>query len=288
MDINKITYFFTAAELHNFTRAADKCGIAQTTMSKYISSLENELGHTLFYRTNKGCALTAEGEKFYSGMQSIHQDYLDLCMQVEMLGERTLWIGVEDEHHTIVEFLEFEEEHPEIGISVFFDDREVLFKDMALGKYDALLFTTILPEESVECGDLKRIELKRQKEYMICSRIVLKRYGSPANVIKHLPLITKTDDIEYHKYCSDVLLKKYGETFSDTYINRSISKQQFMVRLGQGFAIVPKFELSDSHDFEIFPMGEAFYKSMQLLYDDNKISDDMKKFLEYIRANYSE
>ena len=54
MDINKLKYFFAAAELCNFTKAAERCHIAQTTMSKYIRKLENEVGCDLFVRGNKG------------------------------------------------------------------------------------------------------------------------------------------------------------------------------------------------------------------------------------------
>ena len=35
MDIDKLYYFFAAAESESFTKAADRCHIAQTTMSKY-------------------------------------------------------------------------------------------------------------------------------------------------------------------------------------------------------------------------------------------------------------
>lgn len=42
MDINKLYYFFAAAESDSFTRAAEHCHIAQTTMSKYIAQLEEE------------------------------------------------------------------------------------------------------------------------------------------------------------------------------------------------------------------------------------------------------
>lgn len=42
MDIDKLYYFFAAAESESFTKAADRCHIAQTTMSKYIAQLEKE------------------------------------------------------------------------------------------------------------------------------------------------------------------------------------------------------------------------------------------------------
>ena len=60
MDISKLL-FFAAANSESFTQAAEKCNVAQTTMSKYIAQLEDELGVKLFYRTTRECSLTEAG-----------------------------------------------------------------------------------------------------------------------------------------------------------------------------------------------------------------------------------
>ena len=75
MDIDKLYYFFAAAESESFTKAADRCHIAQTTMSKYIAQLEKETGCTLFLRSRSRLSLTKEGRQFYEGMKKIHGDY---------------------------------------------------------------------------------------------------------------------------------------------------------------------------------------------------------------------
>ena len=75
MDIDKLYYFFAAAESESFTKAADRCHIAQTTMSKYIAQLEKETGCILFLRSRSRLSLTKEGRQFYEGMKKIHGDY---------------------------------------------------------------------------------------------------------------------------------------------------------------------------------------------------------------------
>lgn len=52
MDLNRIHYFFKAVEYKNFTQAANACHIGQTTMSKYIAVLEQELQTQLFMNIN--------------------------------------------------------------------------------------------------------------------------------------------------------------------------------------------------------------------------------------------
>ena len=62
MDLNKIHYFFKAVEYKNFTQAANACHIGQTTMSKYIAVLEQELQTQLFIREHRTLTLTKQGK----------------------------------------------------------------------------------------------------------------------------------------------------------------------------------------------------------------------------------
>ena len=62
MEFKQLQYFLSAAEYLNFTEAAQACFIVQSAMSQQISSLEKELGVTLFVREKRVLRLTAEGE----------------------------------------------------------------------------------------------------------------------------------------------------------------------------------------------------------------------------------
>ena len=52
MNLENMKCFISLAECLNFTRAADKEHITQTSMSRKISSMEEELNVRLFYRDN--------------------------------------------------------------------------------------------------------------------------------------------------------------------------------------------------------------------------------------------
>ncbi len=64
MDIRLIIAFVTVATLHNFTKAADRLGYAQSSITSQIQLLEKELGVKLFDRLGKKICLTPEGEQF--------------------------------------------------------------------------------------------------------------------------------------------------------------------------------------------------------------------------------
>ena len=61
MEIRVLRYFLAIAREENMTRAAENLRISQPSLSKEIKKLEDELGHSLFVRTNKSMHLTDEG-----------------------------------------------------------------------------------------------------------------------------------------------------------------------------------------------------------------------------------
>ena len=53
MELKQLKYFIAVCEELHFTKAAEKLGIAQSTLSLQIGSLEEEIGLPLFDRVGK-------------------------------------------------------------------------------------------------------------------------------------------------------------------------------------------------------------------------------------------
>ena len=67
MDLRSLRYFCAAAEAGSLTAAAERCHVAQPSISNAVAQLEQEFALRLFSRSKRGVTLTPEGEAFYQG-----------------------------------------------------------------------------------------------------------------------------------------------------------------------------------------------------------------------------
>ena len=71
MNLNRLEYFVAAAEMLNFTKAAERCHISQTAMTQQMHALEDTLGVDLFIRNNHHVELTNAGKVFLDEARAI-------------------------------------------------------------------------------------------------------------------------------------------------------------------------------------------------------------------------
>ena len=80
MRIEQLQAFLTVTETGNFGQAAKQCGVTQSTISRQIQSLEQELGLALFHRTAQA-KLTVGGEKLLPRAQKICQEWAKATLE---------------------------------------------------------------------------------------------------------------------------------------------------------------------------------------------------------------
>ena len=87
MEMRHIRYFLSVAAEHNFTRAADRVGIGQPTLSLQIRDLEHAVGARLFHRTPQGAELTQAGRAFHDQVRNI-PDHLERATKLARRAAR--------------------------------------------------------------------------------------------------------------------------------------------------------------------------------------------------------
>ena len=79
MDFRELSYVLAIAKYQNITKAANALYITQPTLSKFLQSLEDQLGQKLFRKLGHRFILTYAGERYVARAKEI----LELKKQLE-------------------------------------------------------------------------------------------------------------------------------------------------------------------------------------------------------------
>lgn len=88
MDIEQLKNFLAAAQLGSFQRVADQQFISQRTVSKQMTSLEDELGVQLFFRGPNKITLTNAGTYFVQRATELLNQLDDSIIKLHSISQR--------------------------------------------------------------------------------------------------------------------------------------------------------------------------------------------------------
>lgn len=131
LDWDKLRIFHAAAEAGSFTHAADKLHLSQSAISRQVSSLEQDVGVSLFNRHARGLILTEQGEILF---RTAHDVLMKLENATALLTESkekptgklrvtttvglgTGWLSARAQ--------EFVEQYPDIQVQLILDNEEL-------------------------------------------------------------------------------------------------------------------------------------------------------------------
>jgi LysR family hydrogen peroxide-inducible transcriptional activator len=96
MEIHQLEYFVAIAETGGFSRAAERCNVAQPSLSQQIMKLEKEVGHPLFDRLGRKVALTDVGRQLLPRAHAILEELQNIKVGIQaeiQEGYGTLAVG---------------------------------------------------------------------------------------------------------------------------------------------------------------------------------------------------
>lgn len=85
MDIQKLKYFYTTAQLEHITRASEILHISQPSLTQAIKSLEFELGVSLFERQGRRIILTQFGKYLKERLDTLLPQFDNIPNEIEQL-----------------------------------------------------------------------------------------------------------------------------------------------------------------------------------------------------------
>ena len=180
MDWDKLKTFHFAAETGSLTAAAEKLGVSQSSVSRQIAALENDMGVPLFQRHARGLLLTGPGmalrefTREMAGAAVIAESTLKDARE-KVIGDLTVTAPVAFGSTWLAPRLgAFADTYPETRLKIMLDDRE----------YDLLKL-------EAECAirlwaathaDLIQRKLLEVRVSLYASAAYLQRHGTPKKV----------------------------------------------------------------------------------------------------------
>lgn len=149
MEIHQLLYFVAVAETGNFSRAAERCNVAQPSISQQIIKLEQELGAPLFDRLRHKVILTDAGRLLLPRAHAILAELQDIKHDLSQEaggGHGTLAAGFIP---TVAPFVlpqviqRFRELYPQATLLIHEDLTEALTTGLIDGRLDVAI--TSLP-----------------------------------------------------------------------------------------------------------------------------------------------
>lgn len=145
MEMKELAYFIAIAEERSISKAAERLFMAQSSLSQFLSILENNVGSKLFVRTSRGVRLTQEGElmlqyayKTLSEYRSVQNEIKD--MKQLKSGRVIMGISSFRGSYLLPPVLNaFRLEHPDVKVEIVEQNSMALEQMILAGEIDIAL-----------------------------------------------------------------------------------------------------------------------------------------------------
>jgi len=210
MELRQLKYFIRAAELLNFTQAADDLYITQSTLSHQIKELENSLNVLLFDRIGRRVKLTEAGAIMLDyARKTVYQaeEGKQVLMDLNNLKTGKIVIG---STYGLVNLLlqsatEFNEEFPDIQIQIVLGSTSDLIKK--LGSYEIDCMLSFLPSSAENQLDVIPLFSANLSLIIHKSHPWSKLKKVTFQKIATLPLVLPSSSYSIRNMLDDMLLK---------------------------------------------------------------------------------
>ena len=241
IDLELYRIFYTVAKNNHMTKASKELHISQPAISQSIKKLEEQLGGTLFLRSNKGMELTEEGKMFFEYVKGA----LELINSAENeftsfkdLSKGEIKIGCSTTLTKLILLDSLKDYHmcyPNIRIRINNDLTSNLINDLKLGKLDFVIFN----ESNIKESNLHVEKIKELKQGFIFNPAFYHDNIKNFEELNNLPLILQKEGSNSRTLLNYITLSNGVELIPQMeVVSQELITEFANIGLGVGFAII--------------------------------------------------
>jgi len=251
MELKQLEYFMTLCQELHFTRAAEKLGIAQPSLSQQIRLLEHEIGTPLFDRVGKKTLMTEAGKTLlHHGYNVFHElsQARAAISELQGLKRGTLKIGA---LLTVVNYLlsptaiRFNQSYPNIELSILGLRTGDIYEGLLKNELDLGIVYLPMEHEDLETIPLYKeaLALAVPADHPVASEPIV-----TLDIIKKTPSVLLPDTYFLRQLINE-RCRSFEFTPQPVMEMTTMESIINMVSMGVGVTILPKAYL-DYHENE--------------------------------------
>ena len=241
VDLELYRVFYVVAKNKHMTKASQELHISQPAISQSIKKLEEQLGGTLFLRSNKGMELTEEGKMFYEyikGALELINNAENEFTSFKDLSKGEIKIGCSTTLTKLILIDSIKKIHntyPNINISITNDLTRNLINDLKLGKLDFVIFN----ESNIKENNLHLEKIKELKQGFVYNPKFFNDEINNFEELNSLPLILPKEESNSRKLLDYIALQNGVKLIPKMeVVSQELITEFVNIGLGVGFVII--------------------------------------------------
>ncbi len=292
MEIHQLEYFIAIVETGSFSRAAERCNVAQPSLSQQIKKLENEIGHLLFDRLGRKVVLTNAGRMLIPKARTILEEIQGIKVDVHsdiQAGQGSLAVGFIP---TISPFVlpnvirRFGQEFPEASLEVHEDLTDDIVRKIVAAELDVGITSLPINHKMLQTEELltETLLVASSPKFDIASQASIQ-----VKELDDFPFIALSEvhclgeQVQSFCYQQDLDLNIVCHTSQLSTVNNCIA-------MGLGVSLVPQaLAINDPLDevvYRRFSDSRPQRKIVAVTHIKRQVSFLARQFIEIVRQEY--
>lgn len=286
MEIQQIRYFLAVADLRNFTRAAERCHVAQPSLSQQIKKLEQALGGPLFHRMGRRVVLTEQGVLLEKKARRILLEHENAVQQLtdSFQNSHSISFGaiMSMAPYLIPELLADLNQTERAALLIEENFTEALIENVRQGLLDFAIMSS-----PIEASDLLVQVLGHEHFVAVVPRSHQLYTAGEAVSLEHLLQEPFLELSSLH--CAGRQIQEICQ-FTSRHRNTVFRSSQIetirkLVRIGKGVTILPKMSVAEDYGLGVMPIeGLELTREITLVqHQDRYVSKSTRKLIAHLK-----
>lgn len=293
INLNLYKIFYDVSKYGSFSKTSEFTYTTQSSISKSIKKLEDELNTKLFYRKPHGIELTEEGKSVLYYVEKAYGNLLTaerILLETENLERGKLNIGLPSyisSFYFMDKIIDFYKKYPNVEITLINGNRDSLLDQLNKHTIDFFIYSSPIIDD-IKGNDIEVVKLYPIKYTFFCKADEYDKYKNIKTIkdIEHVPLVLPVPGSNNRKFLDEVLLK------NDVNINRSINIHTSEgiitgVKNNLGLGYIISDIIKEDEDFKCIDIDtELHQEELVLIYNKKFLTKAPLKFIkDYMNIN---